>query len=215
MFNFIKNKNGGLSLRRSKATGKGESSVFKAGFTLVELLVTIVIFVLVTGVVLVNANKFDNSVLLNNLTYDVALTIKQAQSYGANVKENNLGSFDTPYGVYFNLGQSTTSFVLFTNNSSTTGSVTSCGVPSDCVQRYTMRNGIYISDICTSFNNGPCNDPATGQLSMVFVRPKLTAYIYADKSAQLQDYAKITLSSANDVTSSVIITKVGQIYVKK
>ena len=54
----------------------------KKGFTLVELLVTIVIFVIITGVVLVNSNKFDSSVLLHNFTYDVALTIKQAQTYG-------------------------------------------------------------------------------------------------------------------------------------
>ena len=50
----------------------------KSGFTLVELLVTITIFVILTGVVLVNSNSFDNSVLLNNFAYDVALTIKEA-----------------------------------------------------------------------------------------------------------------------------------------
>ena len=42
------------------------------GFTLVELLVTIVIFVIITGVVLINSNKFDNTILLDNLGYDVA-----------------------------------------------------------------------------------------------------------------------------------------------
>ena len=67
----------------------------KAGFTLVELLVTISIFVILTGVVLFNSNSFDSTVLLNNFGYDIALTIKQAQSFGVNVREDNTGNFSS------------------------------------------------------------------------------------------------------------------------
>lgn len=40
------NKNGGLALKRNKVTGKGESSVFTTGFTLVEALVAISILMI-------------------------------------------------------------------------------------------------------------------------------------------------------------------------
>jgi len=185
------------------------------GFTLVELLVTIVIFVIITGVVLVNSNTFDNTVLLNNLTYDVALTIKQAQSYGVNVRENNSDSlFDLAYGVYFDTTQSNTNFVLFNNNSSSTNSVTSCAVSSDCVQKYSMKNGTQVANLCAGNNEDACDD--TSQLSIVFVRPKLTAYIYSDGNTNTQkSYAKITLSGSNGATSSVVINSSGQIYIKK
>ncbi len=39
-----KNKNGGLSLRRNEVTGKGESSVFILGFTLIETIIYVAIF---------------------------------------------------------------------------------------------------------------------------------------------------------------------------
>src|SRR3989338_6906440 len=71
------------------------------GFTLVELLVTLSLFVVLTTIVLFSQQKFNGSILLTNLAYDVALTIRQAQTFGVNVRENvNASSgeeFKTPY----------------------------------------------------------------------------------------------------------------------
>jgi hypothetical protein len=52
----------------------------------------------------------------------------------------------------------------------------------------------------------------------LFNRPKLSAQIYAiDGSAnpKLQNYAEIVLSATNGATSTVVVTSVGQIYVKR
>jgi len=196
----------------------------KKGFTLVELLVTIVIFVIITGVVLVNSNKFDNTILLNNFGYDVALTIKLAQSYGVNVRESSSATFNYPYGVYFNLdtttnsGGSLTNFVLFNDfdQSSSTKSVTSCDISSECIQKYSMQKGTYIKSLCAGTDEIDCNNHSnTQQLSILFQRPKLEALIYADGTADLKSYAKIILSSADGAVSTVIVTSAGQIYVKK
>jgi len=203
----------------------------KSGFTLVELLVTIVIFVILTGVVLVNSNSFDNSVLLNNLGYDVALTIKQAQSFGVNVKEDNSGVFSSSYGVYFNTDTgdsgSLTNFVLFSDINGDKVyfekdvSVCPTGADEDleCIQKYSMRNGTRITSICAvdkdSINN-ECVEKAA--LSVIFTRPSLEAKIYGDEpnsSKNPAQYAKITLSSSNNSTTSVVVTSAGQVYVKK
>ena len=75
-----------------------------SGFTLVELLITISIFVILTGVVLFSQSKFNGSILLTNLAYDTAVTLRQAQTYGINIKEFNTGSGTgqfVPYGVHF------------------------------------------------------------------------------------------------------------------
>ena len=212
----------------------------KKGFTLIELLVTITIFVVITGVVLVNSNNFNSSELLNNFAYDTALTIKLAQTYGANVKENSLGFFNTNYGVYFNIdpaiggGGSNTNFVLYNDTGNSVaygigigdntpdgiynGSMTSCPVSDpECVQRYTVNKGLFIKSLCTGNDKDHCS--AVNQLSILFQRPNLNAMIYylitSTQRSSAQAYAQITLSSATGATSSVVITSIGQIYVKK
>lgn len=195
-----------------------------AGFTLVELLVTISMFVIVTGVVLVNSNKFSSTILLNNFAYDVALTIKQAQSFGVNVREGVSGSFNYPYGVYFNTETSVgkTSFILFNDttgpsgpNNTYDGLMTSCPTDSlECIQRYTMTRGTYIKSICTGLDEINCQ--SVNNLSVLFKRPDPTALIYSGNPLSgPQSYAKIILSAADGATSTVVVTSVGQIYVKK
>ena len=56
------------------------------GFTLIELLVCITIFVIMTALLLFKYGNFNQSVLLTNLAYDTALTIRTAQNYGLSVK---------------------------------------------------------------------------------------------------------------------------------
>ncbi len=208
----------------------------RRGFTLVELLVTISMFVILTGVVLLNSKNFDNSILLKNFTYDVALTIRQAQSYGVNVRESNTGSFNKVnqgYGVYFDINSSTGSdknFILFNdtgnspdkkyNDAPNSSDVRECDVAnSECIQKYSMTKGTKIVGMCVGVV-ADCPDGIynTKQLSILFYRPKLEAKIYSwndsgTKSSDL-NYAKITLSSAGGATSTINITSVGQIYVK-
>jgi prepilin-type N-terminal cleavage/methylation domain-containing protein len=221
-------------------TIKQKKHNLKSGFTLIELLVVLVIFVVLTGVVLVNQNSFNNSELLNNFTYDVALTLKQAQTYAVNVQENVFGSFSSSYGVFFNIGSSAggsnTNFILFNNlvssdgnvtydatvdminnKGSDQGDVTNCPTTnSECVQKYAMTNGLYISNICVTNSNNLINCDVK-QLSILFTRPNPSAYIYdLDNSPPtLENSATITLSSAKGATSSVVITGTGQIYVQK
>ncbi len=204
-----------LSSRRNKKT----TPKLVSGFTLVELLITISIFVIITGVVLVNSKSFDNSVLLHNFAYDVAITVKQAQSYGVNISENNFGTFNSSYGVYFDLTQSRTNFVLFNDigtspNLKYDSNLTSCLTSdSECIQKYSMIRGTSIQDICVGDNEGNCS--SVNQLSILFQRPNLGAMIYKDNETNNKSYAKIVLSSANGSTASVVVTSVGQIYVKK
>lgn len=197
------------------------------GFTLIELLVTIVIFVLLTSIVLFSQNSFNNSILLNNLAYDISLTIKQAQTYGVSVREASSTSA-TPfpsYGVYFNIDKSSaqyltpSDFIIFAYPKIGplpffNGSNNCPSDDSQCVQKYSIRNGSYISSLCAGSENNCLN---TSQLIILFQRPKPDAFIYTDNNSSIQagNYAKITISSATGATTSVVITSIGQIYVKK
>ncbi|MFA5764228.1 MAG: type II secretion system protein [archaeon] len=187
------------------------------GFTLIELLISISIFVVLTGVVLFSQNSFDDTILLNNLAYDVALTVRQAQTYGVNGKESSLGTFSA-YGVYFDLNPdgSNKSFVLFadTDNSSSTASVIYCPANDpECLQKYTIKRGNYIKKLCAGDNATYCyNLPV---VSIVFRRPNPGAYIYDITSFTIpKNYAEIVVASANGAEKTIVVTSVGQIYVK-
>ncbi len=147
---------------------------YKKGFTLVELLVVISIFAILTGVVLLNQNKFNSTILLTNLAYDTALTIRQAQTYGINIKEFNDNPTITtsnrffPYGVHFDTTNSENkkSFILFAdinydyNSESGDGlynglrsadpipDLLKCEADKGCVNRYSIKRGNYIMAIC-------------------------------------------------------------------
>jgi prepilin-type N-terminal cleavage/methylation domain-containing protein len=75
----------------------------QAGFTLVELLVSIAIMVMILVLILFNAKGFDSTVVLTNLAYDVGLSIREVQTSGIGVSGKvNSGNFETyTYGVHF------------------------------------------------------------------------------------------------------------------
>ncbi len=74
-----------------------------AGFTMIELMVSISIFFIVTGIILSNYPKFGNNLALESLAQDMALSIRQAQVFGSAI----LGTGQNPtqifnaYGAYF------------------------------------------------------------------------------------------------------------------
>ncbi|MCX6717426.1 MAG: prepilin-type N-terminal cleavage/methylation domain-containing protein [Candidatus Taylorbacteria bacterium] len=204
-------------------------SKYNTGFTLIELLVTIVIFVILTGVVLFNQKGFDNTVLLNNLTYDIALTIRQAQTFGVNTRESASstsisGYVFPPYGIFLNIdnadGGNNKNIILFsdTTPNSTFNDEISLSCPAndaECVQKYSIKRGSYIKQICVP--SGVSEDCDVKRLTIMFKRPKPDALIYKgnEKNTPLGQ-AEIIISSADgSAESSVVVTNIGQIYVQK
>lgn len=177
----------------------------RKGFTLVELLVTITIFVIITGVVLFSQSRFDSTIFLTNSAYDTALALRQAQTYGVNIKnfvtvEGNktINNF-TPYGVHFDINNPT-SFILFSDLDATIEngkvvsdgvfdgegnglevSVSTCVTEDGCVNRYNLQRGNRIIDLCVSADlaNWSCylNNDEVSRVDVSFVRPNPNAII--------------------------------------
>ncbi len=110
------------------------------GFTLIEFVVIISIFAIMAGVALVNFAGFKSNVGLNNLSHDIALTIRQAQVFGWAGQTDNVGSNNENViqldgggtegnpirfadGVYFKYENNAFSkdFILYSKNDSTPG----------------------------------------------------------------------------------------------
>lgn len=74
-----------------------------AGFSLVELLVTIAVMGMVAGMVFTQRASFSQSISLKNVTQEIAVAIRQAQVYGTASRGSGLNDDyqDFTYGMYF------------------------------------------------------------------------------------------------------------------
>ena len=77
------------------------SPSFKSGFTLIEMMVVVAIFVIATGIVLANLPAFRNKSSLDLTAQEVATGIRQAQVYGAGTRQASTASKFPSYGIYF------------------------------------------------------------------------------------------------------------------
>ncbi|MEK9182225.1 MAG: prepilin-type N-terminal cleavage/methylation domain-containing protein [Patescibacteria group bacterium] len=187
------------------------------GFTLVELLVTLSLFVVITTIVLFSQSKFNGSILLTNLAYDIAITIRQAQTFGVNVREASGGSFKHAYGVHFNK-DNTTEFILFADiddNYKYDGG-SDCAESSECVNKYNIKRGNKISKICVTFGGADyCSDlSALSKLDITFLRPDPDAIIKGDNYSDAAE-AKITILSADGNTRNIVVNSTGQISIQR
>lgn len=148
-----------------------------AGFTLVELLVSLAIMTIITLIVTTGRAQYENSILLTNLSYDVALAIREAQVYGVDVRETGAGtrSFNTGYGVHFNTAAPTT-FTLFADKAESDGTSDhfyNGNTSGEKVRDYTIKYGNSISAVCVVKSAIPnvCNPISGGILDITFHRP--------------------------------------------
>ena len=211
------------------------------GFTLVELMVSIGIMILVLILILTNYNKFNNSIVLSNLAYDVGLSVRETQTYGTAVKgANTTGDqiFDNPYGISFDLSNSSTTYTIFTdlnsNGAYSGGSSGNCAATEGCIEQDNIQKGYEISALCqitdgydggtNNSQNYDCSDTNTSltALSITFTRPNPDAIFYSgfnasNVSSTTPSAVAIKLVSTKDdsVTEEVVVRPTGQISVQK
>lgn len=196
----------------------------KTGFTLIELMVTVAIFTIITTVVIYENSKFNSSVLLTNLSYQIALTIRQAQVYGVSSKKVTVGNiigspYQLGYGVHFNVNSDSSkkSFVLFAdaNNNGIFNA-------SEEISRTVIGQNNNISTICFQRKGTlgekchPAGNGKNSEATIRFKRPNLEARIRDNSTTNLIEYVKIVVSPLNDATIKrcVIVRTNGQISVK-
>ena len=214
----------------------------KSGFTLVELLVAISIFTIITGVVLMQDNSFSSGILTSNMAYETALTIRQAQVYGVNVKAtdidaNNINtqSFDYAYGVHIgaindaeantleqkNLGiKSVKLFVDIDEDARLTETNNSgdlCSIENECLENTKFSKNNYIKNLCyVDYNSSFIKCGKT--LSFLFKRPDLDAKIYADRvvgGGEKKYEAYICVANPQgDIKKIVVVSAIGQISIQ-
>jgi prepilin-type N-terminal cleavage/methylation domain-containing protein len=143
------------------------------GFTLVELMVVVGIFAFISMLTLANYSQFNTQIVLENTAHEVALEVRQAQSFGLGVREalSTTGTYPG-YGIYIPASNSTKVYLYADVDGDKKYEGGDC-VPGtgECVEVLQLRNhSIYAL----------CGDLKTDHASLAPFRLTSEVDVYAD-----------------------------------
>jgi len=201
-------------------SGRLQTTNCSNGFSLVELLVVLSIFSLITAIVVFKNNQFSSSVLLTNLAYETALQVREAQVYGINVKSSG-GDFSYPYGVHFEASNDKQIISFVDRNadgiydSVSPGQICGDNV-SECLDIAKIGRGNKIKDFCVVDSSNVESCAATtgiSSLDISFKRPNPDAIIRSGIGSYQK--AEIYLISADGkYEKTVMVSESGQIVIE-
>ena len=204
------------------------------GFTIIELVVSIGIFAVMTSLVVAKYGTFNQSTLLTDTAYDLALVLHTAQNYGLSVK-NAAGSsnpFGLPYAVDIRsdasgglCGSATSDnkhIVLYGDAYPASAPDGVCTSGDSNLTTYGLTRGAYIAPTTSGAGSGLCVGSGSScsfynvtQLDVSFTRPNPEAKICANgSSASCYTYAEVTIMGGDGSTRTIAIRENGQISVK-
>lgn len=177
-------------------------------FSLIELLVAVGIFVAISSVVLANHARFNSSVLLGALAYDIALSLREAQVFGLSVRQ--FGSdFQVGYGIRFSDDDS---YFFFADTNASRAYEESDSV----VRVYTLGRSHRITAFCgiTAAGIEHCSNGAVpiDHLDIVFFRPDPDAVMSSGEPG-FYSHARIAVSSPSGESRTVEVASTGQVSV--
>lgn len=201
------------------------------GFTIVELIVSVAIFVMMTSLVVARYSTFNSSALLTDTAYDSALVVRLAQTYGLSVKNSSLAgstaNFLTPYGVDFDTGadfcggatSDTSTFTLFADTYPVAPDGL-CTVNDASINTYSMSYGAKIYSLCAGSDATNCHTAGQmmNRLDISFVRPDPAAVICGTRSGVsvcTYPYSEVTIQGPDGSTRTISVRQNGQISVSQ
>ncbi len=195
------------------------------GFSILEMIIAIGIFALLTTLLVAKYGNFNRGLLITNLAFDVALEIRNAQSNSINVKYGTAG-YDYPYGVHFtSVETADPELPVYPANTLVTSFVdVSPDTPpfdghynydSDSPRsRLIIKRGSKIDKICVGKNEYDCTLAANERevVDITFRRPNPNAIITSN--GEVFDYTEIRVKAADNNRKRIIVRSTGQIEVQ-
>ncbi len=178
---------------------------------MIELLVSVSIFALINTIILAKYNQFNAGILLTDLAYEIALSVREAQVYGLGARETTPGSsnFNASYGAHFAYA-TTGAFDLFYDLDGSGGYD-----DGELLENKRITQGNSIADLCVLDGSGGESCASTGGLSrldIIFTRPNPDAIINTNTNSNYAR-ARITVTSPQGGTRTVTVQRTGQISV--
>jgi prepilin-type N-terminal cleavage/methylation domain-containing protein len=191
------------------------------GFTLVEMLISVGIFTVMSAIILANYPEFRSRSALDNLTAQVAIVFREAQVYGISVREEGDADFDVGYGVHVDIDSSKNGnkeLIIFADKNR--DKMFNPGTEKDSdsvVETFTLTGGESITQLCApSCVDGTIRPQEQSSVTAVFVRPNPDAY-FSVKGALDESLPSISLRISNrsgSYSRNVEVFTTGQISVR-
>lgn len=190
------------------------------GFTVVELMVTLAIVILVTGVVMLQYSSFNSSVLLTSQAYLTAFDLREAQSLAISVRGQR-SQFREEYGLYFDMNASDPAqYLLFQDdNSNGDNDPVQYNEGEEIGTPYKLDSRFVFKDLCVTTAGGSetcySEDATMSSIAITFKRPDFDAsFKGAGVGGNIQS-ARITIGTENgELTKSIVIYGTGQIGIE-
>lgn len=202
--------------------------------TIMEMIVVIAILMIISTMIIFNYGKFESSISLQNLADDIALSVREAQSYAIGARGLPGEGFFNGYGIHFslsdpistnNIAGSKKSFVFFANveddgSYNYSSSDNTCGSPekdNECYKVISISSADYISNIKTKESKVADEEDIkeNDSVDIIFTRPYPEPKLCLDKNCNESfEYFKIEIKNPRTEESKYIqITNTGQINV--
>jgi len=182
------------------------------GFTLVELMVVISIFVIISGVAIFDYGNFRSTVSLQNLTDDIALSIRKAQGFAIGARAvSGTTDFNKSYGMHFStldilnqLDGSKKSFLMFNSDASNKfydyNTDTVCGSPNECMELFKISTADIIKEIKSD------DGSVLNSIDISFKRPDSKAFFCSRStkvnSCDIRNISRVDITISNGQTDS-------------
>ncbi len=196
------------------------------GFSLIEMLVAVAIFAVISSILLANYPEFRSRAALDNTAHEIALVFREAQVYGISVRGQSGESFPV-YGVY--VGDSSSKalnqLVIF-GDKNNNGLYDGEKEGNETLDTFTFTGGEKITQVCindTTFSSTEmtCNErPRIEPFSVLFKRPDPDAIFVeykGDPAEVIAGASSVAFEISNRSGSyrrAVQVTSTGQIVVK-
>lgn len=201
----------------------------KKGFTLVEVVIVIGIFAVISAIILFNYSSFRSNTTVNTVAQEIALTVRKAQSYSLGLQAPGLlsGLPVKGYGVRFESNKPD-QIVFFAEISPIDNQYTvatpDCSAPApgqECVEYYRIETGDIIQDIIVDGEVINLTDPSSS-IDIIFKKPTGETVFCVHKfsstcsssSTSSVGVVDVLLVSKSGINKTVRIYANGQISVK-
>lgn len=170
---------------------------------MIELLVSIAIIAVISMVMLARYRSFNSTILLRDLAYEIALSIREAQVLGISVRGES-GSFKNAYGMHFTPG---TTYILFIDRKPVSGGPANGQYDSgEEVTTYTIGQENTVKKLYA-------NTTELDTLDVLFERPDPDAFFHTSPAASVVNSARIIVGSPDGSVRAVRVWPTGQIEV--
>jgi type II secretory pathway pseudopilin PulG len=186
------------------------------------MMIVISIVTVISTVVLFGYRQFNDRLALTSAAQEIAISIREAQSYGVSVRQSAPGfqGFDSAYGIYFSVNDPTYYYLFADLDSDQRYDYTSV-CTGECVSKNEIRNGVYVSQVCGTAFGGSSVCPVNSSvrsLNASFIRPNPDAIIRFVNSGGvlwggLYQAGGIVLTSPLGDTITISIENTGQVSI--